>query len=1320
MKKTLFLLLLFFSGSACFAQAINNVYGRSYQSLNGKWAAIIDLYDAGSRIPLYDNPKPKKKEEFYEFSFEGGLRLNVPGDWNSQTLELKYYEGTVWYAHTFQKPHNLTTTQPHNRYILYFGGVSTRCKVYLNGKMVCEHEGAFTPFDADVTDVLKDGDNFLCVEVNNNRRKEAIPAMSFDWWNYGGITRDVMLVTVPENHISTYFIQLDKHMPDIINVNVQMSSHQAGTKVKVQIPELKQNVTLTTDDSGAAETRLKVKGLQRWSPDSPKLYDVTLSTDDETVKDEIGFRNIEVAGTKVLLNGKDIFLKSISFHEEIPQRMGRAYSEGDAMMLLSEAKALGVNMVRLAHYQQNEYIVRNAEKMGIMLWQEIPVWQAIDFGNEETLQKASSMLRETMLRDRNRCADCFWGIANETKNTPERNAFLARLLRVGKDIDTTRLFVAAYDIAHYSPEHDSFIMKDDFYQNLDLIGINKYMGWYAAWPKDPAELHWTVALDKPLFISEFGCEALYGQHGDKEVASSWSEEYQAELFRRNLRMFQNIPNLCGVSPWVLYDFRSPTRMHPTNQDGWNRKGLVSDQGQRKQAWYIMHDYYNSPECNYHQPATAPKNIVPKVSTLDYKDPTLPVATRVEDLLSRMTLDEKIMQLTQYTLGRNNIENNKGREVINIPAEVGSLIYFGTDPVLRNKMQHTAIEKSRLGIPVLFGHDVIHGFRTIFPIPLAQACSFNQDMVERSCNVAAQEAKMSGVDWTFSPMIDVAHDPRWGRVAEGYGEDPYLNGVMGAAAVRGYQGKSLGDPLSIAACLKHYVAYGASEAGRDYVYTEVSKQTLWDTYLTPYRMAMKENPATVMSSFNNLSGTPVTANKYVLTDVLRDKLGFKGFVVSDWDAVGQLKNQAAAANSKIAGEMAINAGLDMDMMAHSFDENMRQSVAEGRVSERTIDDAVRRVLKVKFELGLFENPYTTEPTDDSRFMRPESIQIAEQVAEESMVLLKNENLLPLTASQKIALIGPVADISEDLMGCWNGHGEAKDVVTILSAMKSEYAGKAEILFAKGCDFDGDDASGIAEAVSMAEQSDVVVLCLGEKRRWSGENTSRSTIELPAIQQQLLEQIKATGKKVVVVLSNGRPLQLNRIEPLADAIVEMWQPGTVGGTPLAGILSGRVNPSGKLAITFPYTTGQIPIYYNRRPSARHHQGFYQDIPSTPLYDFGHGLSYTTYEYGEPKVSKTMVSADDDFSIDIPVTNTGKMDGKETVLGFVTCKYAKLTRPVKELRFFAKKDVAGGSTVNYHFDLNAMRDLGFVDDNGDSVLELGEYTISIGNKTLDITVR
>ena len=522
----------------------------------------------------------------------------------------------------------------------------------------------------------------------------------------------------------------------------------------------------------------------------------------------------------------------------------------------------------------------------------------------------------------------------------------------------------------------------------------------------------------------------------------------------------------------------------------------------------------------------------------YKDPSVPLVIRVQDLLSRMTLNEKAMQLIQYTLGTNNIENNKGREVKNIPESTGSLIFLEMSPGLRNRMQHHAVEDSRLGIPILFGYDVIHGFRTIFPIPLAQACSFNPHLTRLSCRVAAQEARISGVDWTFSPMIDVAHDPRWGRVAEGYGEDPYLNGIFGAAAVRGYQGKRLDDTLSVAACLKHYVAYGASEAGRDYVYTEVSRQTLWDTYLTPYRKAMEANPATVMSSFNNLSGLPVTANHYVLTDVLRGKLGFKGFVVSDWGAIMQLQNQGAAKDLKTAGQLAMNAGLDMDMMSHSYDAYLEQSLHEGAIDSATIDRAVKRVLKVKFELGLFEHPYTPDVKDDSRFLRQESRQIEENLAEESMVLLKNkDNTLPIKNEKSIAVIGPLATSQEDLLGCWAGHGRKEDVTTILDAVRQQFAGGTIVGYAKGCDFDGADQSEFKDALSLASKADILVVCLGEKRSWSGENTSRSSIELPEIQLQLLQALKKTGKRIVLVLSNGRPLQLNKIEPLSEALP--WQ-------------------------------------------------------------------------------------------------------------------------------------------------------------------------------------
>ena len=570
------------------ADLIQNVYGRDIQSLNGKWAAIPDLYDQGERMKIYENNKPTGKTDFYEYSFEGGMRLNVPGDWNSQSKELKYYEGTVWYQRTFT-----AKAEPGTRRFLYFAGVSTRCNIYLNGKKIISHEGSFTPFQIEVTNALKDGENLLVCEVNNNRRVDAIPAMSYDWWNYGGITRDVMLVTVPTQYIADYFVRLEKGKKDVIALSVSLSEAVAGKKITVKIPELKVNCEMTTDALGKAEASVKVHSLQRWSPESPKLYNIEIASPDDKVTESIGFRNIDTRGTKVFLNDKEIFLRSISFHEEIPQRMGRAFSPADADMLLSEARALGVNTIRLAHYPQNEYIVRKAEQMGFMLWEEIPVWQSIDFTNDVTMGKARTMFDEMLQRDKNRCAVSMWGVANETRPSEARNAFLTRLVSDGRAKDNTRLYVAAFDIVYYQRDKDLFTMEDSFPEQLDLIGVNKYMGWYAPWPKDPKDCHWQVCPDKPLLITEFGGEALYGQSGDETVASSWSEDYQAKLYRDNIRMFENIPNLCGVSPWILFDFRSPFRFHPTNQDGWNRKGLVSDQGMRKKAWYIMRDYYRS-------------------------------------------------------------------------------------------------------------------------------------------------------------------------------------------------------------------------------------------------------------------------------------------------------------------------------------------------------------------------------------------------------------------------------------------------------------------------------------------------------------------------------------------------------------------------------------------------------------------------------------------------------------------------------------------------------------------------------------------------------
>ncbi len=565
---------------------MTNVFGRHILSLNGKWSAMVDQYNQGYKMALYQNKKPQGKTDFFEYSFDGALQLNVPSDWNSQLPELKYYEGTIWYGRHFEG-----NVDNEKRQFLYFGAVSYRCRIFLNGKEIGSHEGGFTPFQIEITDKVKTGDNFIAVEVNNTRSKDAIPAMSFDWWNYGGITRDVMLVSTPNVYIREYSIQLDKYKPEKINAQVVLSDKKPNSNIGIEIPELNIKLKLRTDENGIASTSFTAKKIKRWSPDSPTLYTAIISSVSDRIEEKIGFRNLYVKGTNIYLNDKPIFLKCVSFHEEIPQRKGRAYSEADAAMLLTEAKALGCNMIRLAHYPQNEYTVRLAEKMGFILWQEIPIWQGIDFTDASTLIKAKSMLAEMITRDKNRCAVGFWGIANETQPSVERNKFLTTLLQTGKSMDTTRLFVAAFDLVRFNRDKKIFEMNDSFAAQLDVVAVNKYMGWYQPWPLDPKDAKWNVTPNKPLIISEFGGEALYGQSGDETVASSWSEDYQAKLYKDNITMFANIPNLRGVSPWILFDFRSPFRMHPANQEGWNRKGLVSDQGIRKKAWYIMHDYY---------------------------------------------------------------------------------------------------------------------------------------------------------------------------------------------------------------------------------------------------------------------------------------------------------------------------------------------------------------------------------------------------------------------------------------------------------------------------------------------------------------------------------------------------------------------------------------------------------------------------------------------------------------------------------------------------------------------------------------------------------
>lgn len=555
-------------------------------SLNGKWNAIVDPYSRGEPMKFYLNRKPEKKSEFLEYSFDGGLRLDVPGDFNSQVPELKYYEGNVWYQRTFE-----AQKHPGRRQYLYFAGVSYETKVWLNGVEVGRHEGGFTPFQFDITDHVKDGANDLVVLVNNERRPDGIPAMSFDWWNYGGILRDVFFVNRPAVHIRDYKVQLKPDGGGIAGY-VQLEGADSPQEVTLAIEGLKVKETLTTDDKGFAPFEIQAKP-DLWAPGNPKLYPVTISTGQERIDDEIGFRTISVKGTEILLNGEPVFLKGVNFHEEIPQRLGRAYSEADAAMILSEVKALGCNFIRTSHYPQNEHIVRAAERMGLMIWEEIPIWQGIEFTNPEIFKKAERMLRDMIYRDKNRAAVVMWSVANETKPSAERDKVLVGLVELCHQLDGTRLVAAAFDNPRYDGQTRTFRLEDKLAEAVDVVGVNKYLGWYQPFPVPPGEIQWDVAAGKPLIFSEFGAEALYGKRGPDDVAHEWSEDYQAAVYRQNLEMFRNIPNLRGTAPWVLFDFRSPYRCHQTYQNGWNRKGLVCDKGHRKMAWHVMKDFHDT-------------------------------------------------------------------------------------------------------------------------------------------------------------------------------------------------------------------------------------------------------------------------------------------------------------------------------------------------------------------------------------------------------------------------------------------------------------------------------------------------------------------------------------------------------------------------------------------------------------------------------------------------------------------------------------------------------------------------------------------------------
>jgi len=584
-RKTIYILsVILINTISLYAQTLQNPYARHATSLNGKWQVIVDPFNsgAGNWKPVWKDQQPTNNNEFYEYAFTNSITLEVPGDWNHQKPELVYYESTVWYKKTFAY-----TQHGNNKVFLYFGAVNYQCDVYINNQLAGSHEGGFTPFQFEVTSKLKDT-NSVIVRVNNQRKPDNIPAMNYDWWNYGGITRDVLLIETPATYIADYSIGLAKNNYDSIKGWVQLAGDNITQPVNLQIPGLAVNTTITPGDDGRAWFATAAKPAL-WQPGNPTLYKVKLKAGADTVNDNIGFRNIAVNGTDILLNGKPVFLKGINIHEEIPQQRRRAFSQADAMQLLLQAKELGCNFVRLTHYAHNEHMVRLADSLGIMLWEEVPLWQGIQFTNLAILNKADTMLKEMISRDKNRCAIILWSLSNETSATPARTQTLTAMAKFVRSIDDTRLVTSAINNAKV--EDNNVTINDSLCTVLDVIGVNQYLGWYVPWPATPSAMVWHNPYNKPLIMSEFGAESLYGNHGSAQSNGYWAEEREEQVYKDQVAMFNNIPFLRGTCPWVLADFRSETRLQPVYQQGWNRKGLLSDKGQKKKAWYVMHAYY---------------------------------------------------------------------------------------------------------------------------------------------------------------------------------------------------------------------------------------------------------------------------------------------------------------------------------------------------------------------------------------------------------------------------------------------------------------------------------------------------------------------------------------------------------------------------------------------------------------------------------------------------------------------------------------------------------------------------------------------------------
>lgn len=718
--------------------------------------------------------------------------------------------------------------------------------------------------------------------------------------------------------------------------------------------------------------------------------------------------------------------------------------------------------------------------------------------------------------------------------------------------------------------------------------------------------------------------------------------------------------------------------------------------------------------------TACKNVVSESPDSDETK----IMKRVDSVLALMTLEEKIGQLNQFS-GDGELTGPVALRPDLLQSirdgKVGSMLNVNGADYTR-KIQKIAVEGSRLKIPLIFGYDVIHGYKTIFPVPLGESASWDVEAIERAARVAATEAAAAGQHWTFAPMVDIARDPRWGRIMEGSGEDPFLGSRLAEARVKGFQGKDLADVTTILACTKHYAGYGAAQAGRDYYTTDISENSLREVYLPPFKATVEVGVETFMTAFNDLNGIPATGNKYLVNDILKTEWAFKGLVVSDWASISEMITHGIAANKYEAGDLAVNAGVDMDMEGTVYLNEMANLLKDKKIRQEQIDESVRRVLRLKFLLGLFDDPYRycSVEREKQTLLNPAFLDEARDAARKSFVLLKNDKqVLPLGNSLKnVALIGPAADAAADMIGNWSGRGEAKHVITLKQELESRL-GAEKVLYAKGAGFNDLDRSGFPAALAAARRADVIIAACGEEGMMSGESMSRADIGIPGVQEELILELSKLGKPLVLVLFNGRPLILTQVNARVPAILEAWIPGTMSGPALCDVLFGDYNPSGKLPVTFPYALGQVPIYYNHKNSGRpgsqelKFTSRYLDVPNDPLYPFGYGLSYTQFAYNNLNLSESTITENQTLEVKVDVKNTGQVAGTETVQLYLRDLVGSVTRPVKELKGFKKVLLKAGEVQTISFTLT-REDLSFYNREGIWVAEPGKFKIFVGTNS------